>query len=64
VWFYEEPSLTGEPLFFVSGNIIGSLKNSLKKWFSKEPWLERFFVEPEVRLFYRFFEELFKEMVL
>jgi len=51
------------------------LKNYLRKWFFKEPWFERFFAEPEMvpyrtifegslRQLYRFFEELFKEMVL
>jgi len=24
------------------------LKNSFRKWFFKEPWFERFFVEPEM----------------
>jgi len=51
------------------------LKNSFRKWFFKETWFERFFVEPEEsheepfvegysRHLYRLFEELFKEMVL
>jgi len=25
---------------------IGSLNNSLRKWFFREPWVERFFEEP------------------
>jgi len=29
-------------------SFIGSLKNSLRKWFFKEPWFERFFVESEM----------------
>jgi len=33
---------------FIWGAIIGYLKNSLRKWFFKEPWFERFFVEPEM----------------
>jgi len=44
----EEPSPTGEPLLFIRGTIISSLKNSFRKWFLKEPWFERFFVEPEM----------------
>jgi len=47
LWFYEEPSPTGEP-FFVWGTFIGSLKNYLSKLFFKEPWFERFFVEPDM----------------
>jgi len=27
---------------------IGYLKNSLRKWFFKELWFEKFFVEPEM----------------
>jgi len=26
------------------------LKNSIRKWFLKEPWFRRFFVEPEMVL--------------
>jgi len=48
LWFYEEPSSTEEPLFFFWGIFIGTLKNYLRKWFFKEPWFERFFVEPEM----------------
>jgi len=50
------------------------LKNSLRKWFFKEPWFKRFFVETEtvpeplfegsLRNLYRFIEEHFKEIVL
>jgi len=28
--------------------LLGYLKNSLSKWFFKEPWSERFLVEPEM----------------
>jgi len=39
---------------------LGSLKNSLRKWFFKEPWFERFFVEPYmapyIKKCWRFFE--------
>jgi len=31
----------------ISGTNIGSLKNSLRKWFFEEPWFERFFMESE-----------------
>jgi len=58
----------------LSDTFIGSLKNSVRKWFFKEPWFEKFFVESEMvpwrtfvegslRHLYRFFEELFQEMV-
>jgi len=51
------------------------LKNHLRKWFFKEAWFERFYVKPEMVpsrtislkvliYLYRFFKELFKEMVL
>jgi len=33
---------------FVWGAFLGSLCNSLRKWFFNEPWFERFFVEPEM----------------
>jgi len=35
-----------------------SLKNYLRKWFFKEPWFERFFMEPEMVLLWRHSEEL------
>jgi len=35
------------------------LKNSLRKWFFKEPWFERFFVEPEMVLLCHHSEEPF-----
>jgi len=35
------------------------LKNYLRKWFSKEPWFERFFVEPEMVLLWHHSEEPF-----
>jgi len=53
LWFYEEPSPTiesfckwclKEPFFKVLWDtFIGSLKNSLMKWFFKEPLFGRFF---------------------
>jgi len=46
-------------LFRFFETFIGSLKNSLRKWF-REPWFERFFVEaemvPQRTFFLRFFE--------
>jgi len=51
LWFYEEPSPTG--------TFIGSLKNSLRKWFFREPWFERFFVDPEMVLLWHRSEEPF-----
>jgi len=44
-------------IFFVWDTIIGSLKNSLRKWFFKEPWFERFFVEPEMVLLWHHSKE-------
>jgi len=38
---------------------MGYLKNSLRKWFSKEPWFERFFVEPDMFLLGHHSEEPF-----
>jgi len=35
------------------------LKKSLRKWFFKEPWFERFFVEPEMVLPWPHSEEPF-----
>jgi len=34
--------------FLSFDTVIGSLKNYLRKWFVKEPWFERIFVEPEM----------------
>jgi len=38
---------------------IGSLKNSLRKWFYKEPWFERFIEEPDMVLLWHHSEEPF-----
>jgi len=57
---------------FVWGTILDYLKKSFRKWLFKEPWFERFFVEPEMvpwriiyegslEHLYRFFKELFKK---
>jgi len=34
--------------FFIRDTFQGSLKNSLRKWFLKEPWFEKLFVEAEM----------------
>jgi len=39
-WFFKR--LCGSTKNHQVGNFIGSLKNSLRKWFFKEPWFERF----------------------
>jgi len=38
---------------------MGSLKDYLRKWFFREPWFERFFVEPEMVLLWHHSEEPF-----
>jgi len=43
----------------ISKTIIGYLKNYLRKWFFKEPWFERFLVEPEMVLLWHHSKELF-----
>jgi len=52
LWLYGDPSPTEEPF-------MGSLKNSLRKWCLEEP-----FFEGSLTHLYRFFEELFKEIVI
>jgi len=41
IWGLKEPHFEGS-----LRHLSGSLKNSLRTWFFKEPWSERFFVEP------------------
>jgi len=49
LWKFLCGSSLKEPFFKVLWHtFIGSLKISFRKWFSKEPWFERFFVEPEM----------------
>jgi len=43
--FKEINSLKNPGLKVFGDTVIGSLKNYLMKWFFKEPWIERFFVE-------------------
>jgi len=68
------PSPTEEPSFRLT-HLYRFFKNSLRRWFFKEPWmkgslwnqkwgLKEPFFEGSLRHIYRFFEELFKEMVL
>jgi len=69
-----EPEMVPQRTIFkvLLDTFTGSLKNSLRTWFFKEPWFERLFkwcfeepcIEGSLRHLYRFFEELFKEMVL
>jgi len=52
-------ALKNHVLKILWGTFIGSLKNHLIKWFFKEPWFERFLVEPGMVLLCHHSEEPF-----
>jgi len=47
LWFYEEPSATDEPLFHLRHH-YRLYEELFEDMVFKEPWFERFFVEPEM----------------
>jgi len=49
LWFYEEPSPTEEP-FFCLRDLYRFFEELFKEMVLKEPWFERFFVEPDMVL--------------